>query len=62
MITRKIVGTTILMVCVLLPVIVFFISATIDAIKDVIKYGDSSNLLALLWLIVILVGFGLVMF
>ena len=39
-----------------------FISATIDAIKDVIKYGDSSNLLALLWLIVILVGFGLVMF
>ena len=62
MITRKIVGTTILMICVLLPVIVFLISAFIDAIKDVIKYGDVSNLLALLWLIVVLVGFGLVIF
>lgn len=60
--TRKIVGATILMVCVLLPVIVFYIVAFIEAIKDVIKYGDFDGLLALFWATVVLVAIGLVMF
>ena len=62
MITRKIVGITILMVCVLLPFIAFFISAIIEAIKDVIKHGDLSSLLMLFWLIAVLVGCCLVIF
>ena len=62
MITRKIVGITILVVCALLPLIVFYIVAFIKAIKDVIKYGDFSGLLALLWATVALAGLGLVMF
>lgn len=62
MITRKIVGIAILMVCVLLPFIAFFISAIIKDIKDVIKYGDFSSLLALFWLIVVIVGCCLVIF
>ena len=62
MITRKIAGIAILMVCVLLPFIAFFISAIIEAIKDVIKYGDFSSLLALFWLTVVLVGCGLLIF
>ena len=62
MITRKIVGITILIVCALLPLIVFYIVAFIKAIKDVIKYGDFSSLLALFWLTVVIVGYCLVMF
>ena len=62
MITRKIVGITILLLCVLLPFIAFFISAIIEAIKDVIKYGDSSSWLVLFWLLVVLVGCGLIIF
>lgn len=62
MITRKIAGIAILMVCVLLPFIAFFISAIIEAIKDVINYRDFGSLLALFWLTVVIVGLGLVMF
>ena len=60
MITRKIVGTAIIIVCVLLPIIMIFISSLIEAIKDVIKNGDLSSLFAVLWGIAVLVGFGLV--
>ena len=60
MITRKIVGTAILMLCAFVPITIFFISALIEAIKDVIKYGDLSSLLAVFWCITVLVGFGLV--
>ena len=60
MITRKIVGTAVLTVCVLLPIIIIFISSLIEAIKDVIKFGDLSNLFFLFWLIAILVSFGLI--
>lgn len=62
MITRKIVGIAILMVCVLIPFIVIFISGIIEAIKDVIKHGDSSGLLALFWFITVIVGLCLVIF
>ena len=62
MITRKIVGVTILIVCAILPIIVFYISAFIKAIEDVINYRDFDSLLALFWLTVVIVGFGLVIF
>lgn len=60
--TNKIVGIAILMVCVLLPVIVFFITAIIEVMKDVMQNGDYSGLLALLWFTVVLVGCGLLIF
>lgn len=62
MITRKIIGTAILIVCAFVPITIFFISALIDAIKDVIKYGDLSSLFAVFWFITVMVGFGLVIF
>lgn len=62
MITSYIVGITILIVCVLLTVIVFYIVAFIEAIKNVINYGDFSGLFALLLLTAALVGLGLVIF
>ena len=62
MLDRKIVGAAVLMVCVLLPIIIIFISSLIEAIKDVIIFGDLSGLLAVLWGIAVLVGFGLVVF
>lgn len=62
MITRKIVGAIILMVCALLPLIVFYIVAFIKAIEDVINYRDFDSLLALFWLTVVIVGICLVMF
>lgn len=62
MITRKIVGTAILIVCAFVPITIFFISALIEAIKDVIKYGDFSSLLAVFWFTAVMVGFGLVIF
>lgn len=62
MITRKIIGTAVLTVCVLLPITIFLISILIGAIKDVIKNGDLSSLLAVFWAIAVVVGFGLVIF
>lgn len=60
MITRKIIGAAILIVCVLVPIIIIFISSLIEAIKDVIKFGDLSGLFFVFWLIAVIVGFGLV--
>ena len=62
MITRKIIGTAVLTVCVLLPIIIIFISSFIEAIKDAIKFGDLSGLFFVFWLIAVIVGFGLVIF
>ena len=62
MITRKIIGTAILTVCVLLPIIIIFISSLIEAIKDVIKFGDLSGLFFIFWLIAVIVGFCLSIF
>lgn len=62
MITNKIVGIAILMACVLLPIIVILISAIIEAIKDIIIFGDWSGLFILFWSIAVIVGFGLVIF
>lgn len=62
MITRKIIGTAILIVCAFVPITIFFISALITTIKDVIKHGDFSSLFAVFWFITVIVGFGLVIF
>ena len=62
MITNKIVGIAILMLCVLLPIIVVLISAIIEAIKDIIIDGDWSGLFIIFWSIAVIVGFGLVVF
>ena len=59
MITNKIVGIAILMVCVVLPFIVFLLVEIVEAIKDVIKYGDFVKLFLVFWLIMVIVGFGL---
>lgn len=62
MITNKIVGIAILMLCVLLPIIVVLISAIIEAIKDIIIDGDWSGLFIIFWSIAVLVGLGLIIF
>lgn len=58
MITRKIIGAAILVICAFVPITIFLISILIGAIKDVIKNGDLSSLFAVFWVIAVMVGFG----